>query len=154
MTPTEAAYLLGVPEGADADRIENARKREARLWHPDRQSDPDVAQFASDRMASINQAADLLRRSTAKSDEHAQTTSEPGPPPRRETSPPQSPDVSALLRAARSGVVALALTVTVLAPFLDLRATYGLALVLGVGIGLGSIIRNEVTGAGRGRGRA
>ena len=141
MTPAEAAYLLDLPLDSGRERIERARKREARLWHPDRQSDPDVAQFASDRMSRINQAADLLlndrSRLTAETD--ARTSSARASAKARSSSKPQptmTADTDVLMQAGRVGVMVLAITVTILAPFLSLTATYGLALVLGVGASL------------------
>lgn len=136
MTPVEAAYLLSLSVGAEPEQIEKARRREARLWHPDRQSDPEVAQFANDRMAAINQAADLLlntRRSdaTGRASHDGGEQDEPARP-----RPVASPDLSTLLSSGRCGGIAFALCVVLLAPFLSLSATYGLALVLGVGVAL------------------
>ncbi len=156
MTPVEAAYLLDLPLDSSRERIESARKREARLWHPDRQSDPDVAQFASDRMSRINQAADLMlddrTRFTAGDD--TPTSSRPASAEAassRVSQPAQRTETDVLIRAARFGITTLALTVTFLAPFSSLAATYGLALVLGVGASLIPIAQHVKTRPPNGR---
>lgn len=141
MTSEEAAYLLGLPLDASQEQIEDARKREARLWHPDRQTDRDVARFASDRMARINQAADLLLADSDRltAERIASTFYERAAPPRADLSnrpKPRTADRDALVRAGRVGVVTFALTVAATAPFLNLTATYALALMFGAGASL------------------
>lgn len=144
MTPQEAAYLLDLPVDSDRERIEAARKREARLWHPDRQSDPEVAKFASDRMSRINQAADLLirDRDSSSRDEarRPRQTTTAAPPSATRTDSRTEADV--LVRAGGIGIAVLAITVTVLAPFMSLEATYGVALVVGVAAGLAAFVRS------------
>jgi hypothetical protein len=92
-------------------------------------------------MARINQAADLLLaesgRLTAERD--ANTFYERAGPTRADLSnrpQPRTADRDALVRAGRVGVVTFALTVAATAPFLNLTATYALALMIGAGASL------------------
>lgn len=135
----EAAELLNVSVDASPDAVQAARRSHARLWHPDRQSDPAVAEFASERMARINEAADVLMQPVAPgaagsvdgSTRDAPTQAAPSPPLRAR------PEWTTMSWAEARPIVwrviiVFALTVTITAPFVpNLLAAYALALIVG-----------------------
>ncbi|MEM9042074.1 MAG: J domain-containing protein [Actinomycetota bacterium] len=136
----EAAELLNVSVDASPDAVQAARRSHARLWHPDRQSDPAVAEFASERMARINEAADVLMQpapsaepiSTSPGPAHGAPTRS-GPTPRTRSRPEWTTMSWAEARPIVWRVcVAFAITVTITAPFMpNLLGAYGLALIVG-----------------------
>ena len=140
MNRSDAAVLLGVSLPATPTEVKKARRRHARLWHPDRQTDPDVAAFAGERMARINEAAALLLE-----DEELASAGNPGSA-RNTAHSAKSEAVdsvySTIIVAVRRAVLAFTICVTVIAPLVPrLGAVYGIAFVVLAVVLLAELIR-------------
>lgn len=132
-----AHEVLGVSPDASVDEIEAAYRRLAQIYHPDRYATgrPEVQAEAAQRMRSLNDAREEMRR-TARQRPVDDSEPPPPPPPAPRSDQPAGAEAAAAPRERQAGrrgrgcLVAAAVAAGMLTPIVFLIGFIGDSLLL------------------------